>query len=136
MKKPKKGTVPEKAEKKKILWYDRRRIIFGLPWTFTKYSITEEKFLLKEGLIKTTEDEVRLYRILDVTLSRNLEEKIFGLGTLCVRSSDKSLGNFKIKRIKKPKDVRCLLSDAVEKARRERGIAGREFLGEDITDSV
>ena len=26
-----------------IKWKDRKRIIFGLPWTFTKYSLTEDR---------------------------------------------------------------------------------------------
>ncbi|MCL1918829.1 MAG: PH domain-containing protein [Peptococcaceae bacterium] len=123
---------PEKvSEKPQILWRDRKRIVFGLPWSFTKYSVTEEKLFLKTGLIKTVEDEVRLYRIMDVTLKRNLEEKLFGLGTIEVYSADKSMGNFQIKRVKNSKKVRDLLSDVTEKARKAKGIVGREFLGDD-----
>ena len=50
------------------VWQDRKRIIFGLPWTFTKYVLTKEKLLIQTGILNTKEEEVRLYRIMDVTL--------------------------------------------------------------------
>ena len=33
-----------------IVWKDRKRIFFGLPWTFTKYALTEEKLDVIEVL--------------------------------------------------------------------------------------
>ena len=114
------------------LWHDRKRTFLGLPWSFTRYSLTEEKFFQRTGFWNTHEDEVRLYRILDVSLNRSFREKLFGLGTIKVCSADKSLGDFTIKRIKKSQKVRDLLSDIVEKQRNEKGIIGREFLEENI----
>ena len=55
-----------------VVWQDRKRIIFGLPWTFTKYVLTKEKLLIQTGILSTKEEEVRLYRIMDVTLRRSL----------------------------------------------------------------
>ena len=58
-----------------IVWKDRKRIFFGLPWTFTRYALTEEKLYIKTGVFSTREEEVRLYRIMDVTLKRSLWER-------------------------------------------------------------
>ncbi|MDR1061938.1 MAG: PH domain-containing protein, partial [Clostridiales bacterium] len=69
---------------KKIMWKDRKRTLFGLPWSFTKYSLTEEKLYLSRGFFTSTEDEIRLYRVLDLTLRRTLGEKLWGLGTIHV----------------------------------------------------
>ena len=33
-----------------ILWSDRKRGLFGLPWSFTKYVLTEEKLLITRGV--------------------------------------------------------------------------------------
>ena len=30
---------------REFVWQDRKRIIFGLPWTFTKYRLSREKLL-------------------------------------------------------------------------------------------
>ena len=55
-----------------FVWKDRKRIFFGLPWTFTKYALTEEKLYIETGVLSKREEEVRLYRIMDVTLKRSL----------------------------------------------------------------
>ena len=51
----------ENADNGGIVWSDRKRIAFGLPWTFTKYTLTKEKLLIHTGMLNTQEDEVRLY---------------------------------------------------------------------------
>ncbi len=114
-----------------VLWKDRKRTLFGLPWSFTRYTLSEEKLLIDTGLFTRTEDEIRLYRILDVTLKRTLGERIFGLGTIHCCSGDKTSPEFDIKRVKRPKEVKDLLSDLVEKARNARRVGLREYMDGD-----
>ena len=90
----------ENADNGGIVWSDRKRIAFGLPWTFTKYTLTKEKLLIHTGMLNTQEDEVRLYRIMDVTLRRSLWERMFGLGTIHCCSADKSTPEFDIAWVK------------------------------------
>ena len=94
-----------------IKWKDRKRIIFGLPWTFTKYSLTEDRLFISTGLLSTKEDEVRLYRIMDLSLERKLWQRLFGLGTIKCCSADKTLGDFEIKNIKDSKNVKEMISE-------------------------
>jgi uncharacterized membrane protein YdbT with pleckstrin-like domain len=119
-----------------LVWSDRKRTFLGLPLSFTKYELTEERLFVKTGFLNTTENEVRLYRILDLQLNRTLGQKLFGVGTITVSSSDKSLGNFIIKNVKHSKDVKELLSDLVEKQREAKRVSNREFLGyfDDVDD--
>lgn len=109
-------------------WSDRKRIIFGLPWTFTKYAATDEKLLIKTGVLNVKEEEVRLYRILDLTLKRTLFQRLWGLGTIHVCSADKSTPEFEILNIKNPEIVKNMLSDMVEEERRKKRVSGREFM--------
>ena len=45
---------------KELVWTDRKRIVFGLPWTFTKYSLTKEKLLIETGIFnKETAEKFR-----------------------------------------------------------------------------
>ena len=46
-------------QEKKTLWNDRKRIIFGLPWTFTKYKLTEEKLIIQTGFLNIKQEEIR-----------------------------------------------------------------------------
>ena len=109
-------------------WSDRKRIIFGLPWTFTKYAATDEKLLIRTGVLNVKEEEVRLYRILDLTLKRTLFQRLWGIGTIHVCSADKSTPEFEILNIKKPEIVKNMLSDMVEEERRKKRVSGREFM--------
>ena len=60
----------------------KRTLFFGLPWTFTTYSINEELLKKKEGLFTLKEDSCYLYKIQDVTLTKSLMERLFGLSTI------------------------------------------------------
>ena len=116
-----------------LLWSDRKRTFLGLPWSFTKYSMDEERLYIDKGFFKTTSDEVRLYRIMDVRLTRSLIQKMFGLGDIEVHSSDKTLHDFTIQSIKNPKDIKEMLSQNVEKQRDLKRVVNREMMT-DIDD--
>lgn len=114
-----------------FIWKERKRNALGLPWTFTKYAMTDDRLFITSGLLKTVEDEVRLYRIMDLSLSQTLSQKIFGIGTILVSSADKSMRDFEIKNIKKPRDVKEQLSKLVEENRDKKRVTNREFMGEE-----
>ena len=113
-----------------ILWHDRKRY-FGLPISFTKYSMSEDRLFVETGLLNLSQDEVRLYRILDLQLKRSLGQRIFGVGSIIVSSSDKSLGKFEIRNIKNSANVKEMLSVQVEQQRRANRVVGREFMSSD-----
>lgn len=118
-----------------ILWSDRKRWTFlGLPWTFTKYTCTPEKFVVESGIFSTKEEEIRLYRILDLTLERSFWQRIFGLGTICCDTVDKSSPRLVIKNIKNPRNVKELISEAVEEERMKKRVSSRELMAAEEDD--
>lgn len=123
-----------KKRKPESLWEDRRRNFFGMPWSFTKYSMDKTRFYLERGFLSTRYDEVRLYRITDVVLVRSLLQKIFGLGTLKIDSSDKSMGDFVIENIRDSEKVKELFSQKVEEQRKANRVYTRETLGDSDND--
>ena len=60
----------------------KRWLFFGLPFTFTKYTVTEELITIDSGLLKTEQNDCYMYKVQDVVLSVTLMERIFGLGTI------------------------------------------------------
>lgn len=117
------------------VWKDRKRTLFGLPWSFTVYSLTNEKLLITTGFFNKHEEEVRLYRIMDISLNRTFGQRIFGLGTIHVISADKSTPEFDIKSVKDSEKIKDMLSDMVEEERMRKRVSGREFMS-DYSDSV
>ncbi len=97
------------------LWHDRKRTFLGLPWSFTRYALKEDKLLIETGFFSRTEDEIRLYHISDVTLRRSFGERILGLGTIHCCSDDRTSPEFNIRHIKDSRHVKEILSDLVEK---------------------
>ena len=118
------------------VWKDRKRIIFGLPWTFTVYKLTKDKLIIESGFLSKKEEEIRLYRIMDLTLNRPLGQRIFGLGTIHCCTADKSTPDFDILRIKDSQNVKNMLSDMIEAEREEKRVVGREFMtdGDDFDE--
>lgn len=110
------------------IWRDRKRTLFGLPLSFTVYKLTGEKLLIESGFLSKKEEEIRLYRILDLTLKRPLGQRIWGLGTIHCCTADRSTPEFDILKIKDSSRVRNMLSDMVEQQREEKRITAREFM--------
>ena len=111
-----------------FLWKDRKRPIFGLPLSFTRYWLNEDKLLITTGIFSLKEEEIMLYRILDITLKRSFLQRIFNVGTIHCCSSDKTTKEFDIVDVKNPKKVKELLSDQIEAAREKKRVSSREYM--------
>ena len=124
-----------KKNTEEFIWQDKKRSIFGLPLSFTRYYLTKEKLIIDTGFVSRTEDEVRLYRILDLSLKRSFLQRLFGVGTIHCCSADKSLGDFDIASVKNPKFVKEMLSEMIEEKRVENRIGTREFIDSEYDDA-
>ena len=120
--------------KEEYVWSDRKRTFLGLPWSFTVYKLTEEKLLIETGFFSKKEEEIRLYRIMDLTLRRTFGQRLIGVGTIHCCTADKSTPEFDILSVKKPKDVKNLISDLVEAQRDAKRITAREFMDDGDED--
>ena len=116
------------------VWKDKKRTIFGLPWTFTTYKLTKDKLLIESGFLSKKEEEVRLYRIMDLTLNRPFWQRIWGLGTIHCCTADKSTPEFDVLKIKNAEYVKNLLSDMVEEERDKKRVSEREYMSDDVDD--
>ena len=113
-----------------VIWKDRKRPFLGLPWSFTKYELTEQKLIINKGFLNVCEEEVRLYRFVDVTMTQTLGQRIFGVGNLHCETNDRSSGNFVIELVKNPRQVKEILSDTVEAERDRKRVSVREFMAD------
>lgn len=127
MAKLKSGSFTVSVEEEELLWTDRRRIL-GLPISFTRYSLTPSKLLVNAGLLNLSEEEVRLYRIRDLRLTQSFADRLLGVGSICVESSDASVPHLDLRKVKNPRKVKDVLSQAVEESRRKNGIRTTEVM--------
>ena len=113
------------------LWKDRKRY-FGLPLSFTRYSLSEDRLFVSEGFLNLKDDEVLLYRVRDIDTRRSLWQRIFGVGTVTVVSSDKTMPNLVLKNIKDPVKVKELIHKQVEEMKIQRRVRFGEIMGTDL----
>ena len=118
-----------------MLWRDKKRYL-GLPISFTSYSVSEDRLFRDTGFFKRNYEEVLLYRVRDISLSRSLGQMIFGVGTITIISSDKTSAKLEIENVKAPKEVKELIHQLVEESKTRRRFRFGEFdtIGDDNED--
>lgn len=113
------------------LWNDRRRRM-GMPLSFTKYALSDDRLFLEKGLLNMNAEEVQLYRVRDISLSITLWQRIFGMGTITVQSTDKTNPVLEIKNVLHPREVKELIHEQVENVRKDRNVGVGELLNDDL----
>lgn len=121
----------------KLLWQDRKRY-FGLPLSFTKYAISEDRLFQSTGLLNLKYEEILLYRVRDISLSRSFGQRIFGVGSITVTSSDKSRPILVIQNVKDAPAVKELIHEQVEDMKVRRRVRFGEIasFGDDMDDQL
>ena len=98
----------------------KRTKIFGLPWTFTKYIIDDEKVTIKSGFLSTVEDDAYMYKIQDVRLVRSFFERLARIGTVICYTGDTTHPELKLVHIRRANEIKDFLMKASEEARIKR----------------
>ena len=109
------------------LWQDRQRY-FGLPLSFTRYALSEDRLFISQGFLNIKDDEILLYRIRDIDTSRSLWQRLFGVGTVTVLSSDKTMPTLVLENIKDPIFVKELIHKQVEEVKIQRRVRFGEIM--------
>ena len=115
-------------------WSDRSRI-FGLPITFTKYSMSDDRIFCEKGLLNMKFEVILLYRVRDISMKITLGQRIFGVGSILLQSSDKTAPVLEIKNVKNPRQVKEMIHQQVEQVKEQRRMRFGEVL-EDPTDDM
>ena len=103
----------EYQEKKRVLF-------FGLPWTFTKYTIGQEILTINTGLLRTEENDCYMYKVQDLKLTTTLMERIFGLATVVCYTGDVTHPQISLTHIKNAREIKDFILEAAEEARQKR----------------
>ncbi len=110
----------EEEERAKQYVERKRWLFFGLPFTFTKYTVNDQVITINAGLLNTTENDCYLYKVQDVELQTSFVERIFGLGTVACYTGDNTHPQLYLEHVKNAKEIKNYILHASEAARRKR----------------
>ncbi|NMN01357.1 Bacterial PH domain-containing protein [Bifidobacterium sp. DSM 109958] len=114
-----------------VLWTQRKRNWCRTPFTFTTYTLTAEELAVKSGVLRETFDVTKLFRVVDMTITRTLLQRLFGLSTITLETRDQSSnGQTVLRNVIHGFEVRRIIQHAVDESRNVNRVSTREFMGD------
>jgi uncharacterized membrane protein YdbT with pleckstrin-like domain len=100
----------------------------------SKFSVTEERLIIRRGIIAKSVDEIELYRIKDVRINFSIINQIAGIGTISISSSDETTrdGDLVIRDVERAQPRREELRRLVDIARQKRRVREVDMVHEDL----
>ena len=86
------------------------------------YKLTTQRFIHESGLLKRVTDRIEVIDIDDVSLEQRVVERIMGVGSIKITSSDRSHPELHMHGIENVKEVALLIDDTRRAERRRRGL--------------
>lgn len=114
----------------------KRWLFFGLPFTFTVYTVKEEVITVNTGFLNREENDCYMYKVQDVTLKTSLFERMFGLGTIVCYTGDTTSPQLILVHIKNAKRLKEFILEQSEVARRKRRTMNTLDIGAGEYDDV
>ena len=112
----------------------KRWVFFGLPFTFTIYTVKEEVLTVDTGFLSKEENDCYMYKVQDVTLKTSLWERIFGLGTIICYTGDTTNPQLDMAHIKNARAIKDFILEQSEITRRKRRTMNTLDIGADGSD--
>ena len=116
------------------VWTDKKRTVFGLPISFTRYYLTETKFITRVGFFSIDEDEIDLYKVTDKKLRLPFGQRLFKCGSIILFSKDTDTPSKEVHSIKNPRKVSELIDKYLNAQRDKYGIRGRDMMNVHVED--
>jgi membrane protein YdbS with pleckstrin-like domain len=108
-------------------------IVLGVIWLYAlavlvyrkmsvHYRVTTQRLIHRRGILKVATDRIELIDVDDISFTQGLVERMLGVGTIAVRSSDRTHPELKLHGIDGVQKVADLIDDARRKERRRHGL--------------
>ncbi len=115
-------------------------LVLPIPWAIyrwlfvkcTRFILSTQRLRIEVGILSKAVDDLEIYRVKDITLTQPFIQRLLGLGSIRLVTSDVSHPHLLLAAIPDAGEVRDLIRDTVEKMRRERGVRELDIADHDI----
>lgn len=107
------------------------KCILGKPWSFTKYTLKNGIISCSRGILAKDEEQLQLYRILDLDVHQSFLDRICNQGTIILHTES---SDFIIEKIQNPLTIKTLLNNKITEQRIANGV--RMIEGIDDIDKI
>lgn len=120
-------------EKGSLKYQEHNRLfLFGIPLPFTKFLIYENDLVILHGILKQTENDCYMYKISDVSMTRSLLQRLFGLSTVICYTSDVTDQTITMKNIKNGREIKDFILKSAEENKLKRRTVNMQDISFDM----
>ena len=127
------NSIAAAIDEEKILWQGKQanltaRLKETANLNSTTYTLTNQRLIIKSGLIGKKEEQIDLVRIKDIMVKQSLKDRALGVGEILITSSDPSTPKMILLDIREPNEVKEILRNAIRSEKSAQGISFQERL--------
>ena len=100
-----------------VVWYDRKHY-YGFPLSSVRYEVSEDRLICSAGILNQKEDQLQLYLIRDLSVTRTLGQILCGVGTVIVTTVEGE--TVTLESIRSPYYVKELIYSYMEEEKRKK----------------
>ncbi len=93
-----------------------------------RYRLSTMRFFITRGLIARHVEELDLFRIKDISLVQGVLQRLLGVGTITILSTDDTNPRIKVSGINQPLEIKEILRIHYRAARQREGVRSAEFI--------
>lgn len=111
--------------------WEGKKLILGQPISFTSYRIEDGLLIKRQGIFNIQENQIQLYRVIDVELKQDFIDNLVNQGTIILRSNSK-YDNITLENVGNPREVKALINEEIAEQRRNQNIRTNEMVANNI----
>lgn len=107
-----------------VVWYDRKHY-YGFPVSSVRYEISEDRLFYSTGILNQKYEQLQLYLIRDLSVTRTLGQRLCGVGNVIVTTVEGEI--ITLENIRAPYHVKELIYNYMEEEKRRKWYRRRGY---------
>jgi membrane protein YdbS with pleckstrin-like domain len=97
-------------------------LVFLYRWISVRYQLTSHRFVHESGILRRVTNRLEVIDIDDITYVQGPIERLFGVGTIRLTSSDRTHPELQLRGVAEVQRVASVFDDSRRRERRRRGL--------------